>query len=668
MTQHLHGMSQTLDHLAQPIRERPPGEFGSALVIAAAYPGSRPVGLSQNGGVHARSRWDISTKRVLEGRYCSKDCVNKIRKAVLEVDKMDSLRTSIDILPGDPDASQDLAVNPRARLSRALADRLLEARKQTDSPQEAGSAAPTDSLLDGLALCVEFEQTVEDQELWQSAFGNGLTEETLEDRRKRDVSENRQKGKDVLLIWPDVTVSVTSLPSRKRLGTSAYSFCLQDSSETAKSEEDSLSIPQAALESHPSLAQLLDDFESSANDIFANVSLVRPPVLTKVILHQVPTETAFPHSSSDEAEETKEVLKELTGEGGSFVIMRQDTHWTSSCTGKMYVVLLAIPFTQGVISASTTEVVISSLESSPTTHLNGTADETPSSSSLVDRLAISSSLQHKNLLLSGMARSTASRSTRQQRAMLNFSTDGFLSASLVVDPSRERREAGRQRKVEMRGLMASKGIDELQEEEEDEDEDPFWDDELDDDQPSSDEEGNDTDVLLGTGPSSSSSLGSSLSESSGSITPRPGSYLETDQPFLHTVTDSDAPPRLESEPGDASSPLANGYHANGVNGTDYGTKQTEEQDLFRGFAFEPFPVRRRPLSASTRFFDKIASSSGKGKAREETASSMDGSQEGTSWPDNEAVVWLSLKGLARAGVFVGDWVRCGLRLRAVLHR
>ena len=132
---------------------------------------------------------------------------------------MDGIRASIDILPGDSDAPPDLAVIPRARLSRGLANRLLEAQERTDTPQKAGSVSSTDSSLDGLALCVEFEKTVEDQELWQSAFGNGLAEETLEERRKRDVSENRQRGKDVLLIWPDVTVSAASLPSRKRLRT-----------------------------------------------------------------------------------------------------------------------------------------------------------------------------------------------------------------------------------------------------------------------------------------------------------------------------------------------------------------------------------------------------------------------------------------------------------------
>ncbi|GHJ84555.1 hypothetical protein NliqN6_0957 [Naganishia liquefaciens] len=545
---------------------------------------------------------------------------------------MDSIRTSIDILPGESDAPPDLSATPRARLSQTLADNLLKARKQSEDTDATIGDDASEPSLAGFALCIEFEKTVEDQELWQSSFGNGLADETLEDRRRRDVPENTQRGKDVLLIWPDVA----------------------DSSETAKSDEDTLSIPQAALESHPSLAQLLDDFESTTNDIFANVSLVRPPVLTKVILHQVPAETANVYASLDEEEEAKEVLKELTGAEGASVVLRQDIHWTSSRTGKMYAVLLALPFTQGVISSSTTEVVISSSESPPTAHQNGNTEVAASSSSLVDRLAISSSLQHKNLLFGGMARSTASRSTRQQRAMLNFSTDGFLSASLVVDPSRERREAGRQRKVEMRGLMTSKGIDELQEEEEDEDEDPFWDEELDDDQPS-DDEGNDTDILLGAGPSSSSSLRSSLSESSGSITPRPGSYLDTDQPFLHTVTDSDAQPRLDSEKHHPVNGYANDHQAEAVNGTDHAAKQAEEQDLFRGFAFEPFPVRRRPLSASTRYFEKIASC-GKGKAREETVASVDGSEEGASWPDDEAVVWLSLKGLARAGVFVGDWV------------
>jgi hypothetical protein len=339
------------------------------------------------------------------------------------------------------------------------------------------------------------------------------------------------------------------------------------------------------------------------------------------------------------------------------VIVRQDTHWTSARTGKTYAVLLAVPFTQGIISSSSTEVIISSPETTtPTTHQNGTAHESPSTTSLVDRLAISSSLQHKNLLFGG-ARSTASRSTRQQRAMLNFSTDGFLSASLVVDPSRERREAGRQRKVEMRGLLGGKGIDELQEEDEDEeDEDPFWDDELDDEPLEEDEDG-DTDVLLGTG--SSASLGSSVSESSGSITPRPGSYLDTDQPFLHTVTDSDSPTRHDGQiDGSSANGFSNGTpnHLNGVNGTNDLEQQTEEQDTFRGFAFEPFPVRRRPLSASTRFYEKSAASSGKGKAKEVDGSSEDAEGEGR-WPDDGAVVWLSLKGLARAGVFVGDWVR-----------
>lgn len=437
----------------------------------------------------------------------------------------------------------------------------------------------------------------------------------------------------------------------------------QEDAGSDNEQDDTLFIPQSVLETHPSLAHLLDDFEESDSDVFAQVSLVQPPLLTKVILHQVSSE-----NSADDADEAKKVLAELAGgespadgdKGGKSkpVMVQQDTHWTCACNGKTYVVLLAIPFTQGVISPSTTEVIISTPSASaPTTHQNGMAGPSSTSSSLVDRLALSSSLQHKNLLFAGAARSSATRSTRQQRAMLNFSTDGFLSASLVVDPARERREAGRKRKVAMKGLLSSEGIDELEEEDEDEDDDPFWDDELDDDHPSSDDGGDDTDVLLGT--RHSSSVGSSLSESSGSITPRP--HLYPDPPLPQTIP-GDVDGEADTQEAD-SRPMINGAAApdkpDGIrNGREKG-KETEEQDIFRGFAFEPFPLRRRPLSASTRFREREIASGGKGKGREDAEQfGMNGMElaGGTEWPDDEAVVWLSLKGLARAGVFVGDWV------------
>jgi hypothetical protein len=79
---------------------------------------------------------------------------------------------------------------------------------------------------------------------------------------------------------------------------------------------------------------------------------------------------------------------------------------------------------------------------------------------------------------------------------------------------------------------------------------------------------------------------------------------------------------LDSEKHHPVNGYANDHQAEAVNGTDHAAKQAEEQDLFRGFAFEPFPVRRRPLSASTRYSEKIASC-GKGKAREETVASVE---------------------------------------------
>lgn len=380
----------------------------------------------------------------------------------------------------------------------------------------------------------------------------------------------------------------------------------------AEEEEEPISIPQHILETHPSLAHLLDDFEIAS--VFAHASLIRPPVLGKVILHQIPDES---HASADGPQEAKQVLAELSGDAGRPVIIRQDTHWACG-NGKTYVVLLATPFTQGLISPPTTEVIIST--PSLAWQQNGS---TPSV--VIDRMAITSSLQHKPFLPSLLARSTATRSTRQQRAMLNFSADGFLSASLVVDPARERREAGRKRRDGLKGLDELEGLEE--EEEEDDDYDGFWDDELDD--------GSDEDEVLGG--RHSASVGS-LSESSGSITPRPGSYLSVD----------DLPERTHQDIEEPDSSLTNGVPHVQLNGHhDRANQNQTEEDTFRGFAFEPFPLRRRPISASTRFFH---ASAGKGKAREEV------DDVGGAWPDDEAVAWLSLKGLARAGVFVGDWV------------
>ncbi|KAJ9098961.1 hypothetical protein QFC19_006185 [Naganishia cerealis] len=519
---------------------------------------------------------------------------------------MDPIRARLDVI--SPETSQDTATtltNPRAILDEAFARRLLGEKSGPTYNRNGNATTSTQdstiALAKNFALCIEFERTVEDESLWQSSFAN-LGQ--LDGDAGGDSAQSKKtghQGKDVLLIWPDIES--------------------HDDLESASDHEPRLSIYESVLEHHPSLAELLD-VDATADGIAVQVSLVRPPVLTKVILHRIPSDgESSCETFLDHAEEAKDVLEELAGKRSDSaqsdsnvavpVIMHQNTHWTSA-KGNTYIVLLALPFTQGVISSSSTEVIISSTPSTaPISRQNGISSELSGSNPMIDRLAFSATLQHRHAALGGMARSATTRSTRQQRAMMNFSADGFLSASLVVDPARERKEAGRKKRAEMRGLMSSVGIDEL-EEEEDEADDPFWDDELDDDHPASND-GEDTDVVLGLG------ARSSLSESSGSITPRPRSFV--DSPEYHHL--SAITPDMQVQDESYEKPLMNGIidtgiaHPGGSVGRDSmnGLGETEEQAAFRGFAFEPFPLRRRPLSASTRFYDSAVKFTDKGKGK-----------------------------------------------------
>ncbi|KAJ9104628.1 hypothetical protein QFC21_002126 [Naganishia friedmannii] len=568
---------------------------------------------------------------------------------------MDAIRAKLDVL--SPETSEDTSTtvsNPKAVIDKVLAARLVRESSEFEEyrcdKSPAGSEDTTISLPKDCALCIEFERTVEDESLWQSSFSSRGTIESTAGGEKTQSRTSENKGKEVLLIWPEIDSA-------------------DQSSDSENDEEPRLSVFESVLEHHPSLAELLD-LSATADGIAVQISLVRPPVLTKVILHRIPSETASSQDDVvDDAEEAKEVLEELAGkqektlndaeEPGTPVIVHQNTHWMSA-KGRTYIVLLALPFTQGVISTSSTEVIISSTPNiAPTSHQNGISSEHSGPNPVLDRLAFSATLQHRNVALSGMARSSTTRSTRQQRAMMNFSADGFLSASLAVDPARERKEAGRRKRAEMRGMMSSVGLDEL-EEEEDEAEDPFWDDELDDDhstlEDDEEEEEEDTDVVLGL------RTVSSLSESSGSITPRPRSFVDPPDHYSPRQTSPDGDIAIEH----SAKPLQNG-HMNGavvyttgsVGAQDYGDNQgnTDEQDTFRGFAFEPFALCRRPLSASTRFHERSVKSVNKGKGKGKMLKGEDdGHADDAKWPDDQTVVWLTLKGLARAGLFIGDWV------------
>lgn len=111
---------------------------------------------------------------------------------------MDSLKTRVVI-----SATEETADSARAIVSRVLANQLLQA-----SHDRSDSADTTESIkgLSELALCIEFEKTVEDAALWQSSFGNGRVAD-IEDR----AIQIKGRGKDVLLIWAQVSEEEVSI-------------------------------------------------------------------------------------------------------------------------------------------------------------------------------------------------------------------------------------------------------------------------------------------------------------------------------------------------------------------------------------------------------------------------------------------------------------------------
>jgi hypothetical protein len=104
---------------------------------------------------------------------------------------MDSLRTRVVLAPTE--------TATRATVSRALARRLLEATHD----RSTSDAGPGEGLSQ-LALCIEFEKTVEDAALWQSSFGNGRVADSVD-----AVGGGKVREKDVLLIWVELSAEVS---------------------------------------------------------------------------------------------------------------------------------------------------------------------------------------------------------------------------------------------------------------------------------------------------------------------------------------------------------------------------------------------------------------------------------------------------------------------------
>ena len=140
-------------------------------------------------------------------------------------------------------------------------------------------------------------------------------------------------------------------------------------------------------------------------------------------------------------------------------------------------------------------------------------------------------------------------------------------------------------------------------------------------------------------PTSSSTPTSALSVSSGSLTPRPfGSPVLVRQESFSSTHSS---VRHRDDVDDDGIDQVDGEldALVGVGGKRPGSPKGE----FRGVPFEGVCLARMPK-------DKRRRSEEEREADEVAATSKEG------WPDDDSRCWLTMDGLARAGIFVGDWV------------
>jgi hypothetical protein len=131
-----------------------------------------------------------------------------------------------------------------------------------------------------------------------------------------------------------------------------------------------------------------------------------------------------------------------------------------------------------------------------------------------------------------------------------------------------------------------------------------------------------------------------LSVSSGSLTPRPfGS------PVLvrHSSFSSSRSRSSESLSGEADSQVEEDVQARP--GLQARSSRSKEKEEFRGVGFEGVCLTRMPKGNRR----------SKGKQVRDGDETTKPKEEG--WPDEDSRCWLTMEGLARAGVFVGDWVR-----------
>lgn len=314
-------------------------------------------------------------------------------------------------------------------------------------------------------------------------------------------------------------------------------------------------------------------------------------------------------------------------------IFRQSRTYTDSQTGRISEILLTSPVTQGVVKRGWTEIVLVPRASGEEEDGLGRQSDDGDGDEEEDRIGDSkrgASSYHdavfqrsvsslRSISISGSASASGSGSGvgRKKWGAGDFDPDTFLAGSLLRERDEDDDEDDGNEDAELKG----------------EDEDG-----KDGRYRHSAEHGSDDD-----GPDENSALSyartPTLSVSSGSLTPRPfGS------PVLvrHSSFSSSRSRSSESLSGEADSQVEENVQARP--GLQARPSKSKEKEEFRGVGFEGVCLTRMPKGRRRSKAKQVRDADETTKPKEE------------GWPDEDSRCWLTMEGLARAGVFVGDWV------------
>lgn len=315
-------------------------------------------------------------------------------------------------------------------------------------------------------------------------------------------------------------------------------------------------------------------------------------------------------------------------------IFRQSRTYTDSQTGRIFEILLTSPVTQGVVKRGWTEIVLvppasGNGEDESGRQMDGNdsddgeedriGDSKRGASSYHDAVLQRSVSSLRSISMSGSASASGSGSGvgRKKWGAGDFDPDTFLAGSLLRERDEDDDEDDGNEDAELKGDDEDGKDGRYRHLEEH----------------GSDDDGPDENSALSYAPTPT------LSVSSGSLTPRPfGS------PVLvrHSSFSSSRSRSSESLSGEADSQVEEDVQARP--GLQARSSKSKEKEEFRGVGFEGVCLTRMPKGNRR----------SKGKQVRDGEETTKPKEEG--WRDEDSRCWLTMEGLARAGVFVGDWV------------